>query len=104
MGDFDSATLADDWGNVLSTGGALSFTCNGVTPSGIWAAQMGMLADAEEQLRDERRFTIFTTVASVVTIPAVRDRVVRDSVTYYVEAVRNDAENVGVELDVRRIF
>ena len=104
MSDFEIQTLESDWGNVLSSGGSLTFALNSVTPSGIWAAQFSDVVDAEEQLRDTRRFTIFTTVESVVTIPSVRDRLERDSVTYYIDAIRNDAENVGVELDVRRIF
>jgi hypothetical protein len=104
VSDFDTDTLTDDWNNVLASGGPLSFTCNGVTASGIWAAQYNQLTDAEEQLRDERRFTIFTTVTSAVTVPAVRNTVVRDSVTYFIESVRQDAESVGIELDVKAIF
>lgn len=104
MGDFDTDTLTDDWGNVLASGGSLTFALNGVTPSGIWAAQFADVIDAEEQLRDERRYTVFTTLASVVTVPSVRDVITRSGVQYYIDAIRNDAEDVGIELDVRRVF
>lgn len=104
MSDFDTATMTDDWENVLAAGGPLAFTCNGVTANGIWATQFNQLADAEDQLRDERRFTIFTTVTSVVTIPAVRTQIVKSGVTYYIDAIRTDAESVGVEIDVKTIF
>ena len=50
MSDFDTDTLTDDWNNVLASGGPLSFTCNGVTASGIWAAQYNQLTEAEEQV------------------------------------------------------
>ena len=104
MSDFEIQTLESDWGNVLSSGGSLTFALNSVTPSGIWAAQFSEIADAEEQLRDTRRFTIFTTVASCVTIPEDRTRLERDGVTYYIDSVRSDAEGVGIELDVRKVF
>jgi hypothetical protein len=104
MSDFETNTLTDDWSNVLASGGSLTFALNGVTPSGIWAAQFSDVIDAEEQLRDERRFTVFTTVASCVTIPADRTTLERDGVTYFIDAVRSDAESVGIELDVRKVF
>lgn len=104
MSDFETDTLTEDWSNVLASGGSLTFALNGVTPSGIWAAQFSDVVDAEEQLRDERRFTVFTTFASCVTTPSVRNTLVRDSVTYYIDAVRNDAESIGIEIDVRKVF
>jgi hypothetical protein len=107
VGDFDTATLQDDWQAIAGTGGSggvLSFTYNGVTASGIWAARFSQLESMEEQLRDERRFTIFTTLTELVTLPTVRMTVARSSVTFFIEAVRNDAELVGVELDVKQVF
>lgn len=104
MGDFDTAQLTEDWDSVLETGGSLTFTVAGVTASGIWAARFSQLEAMEEQLRNERRFTVFSTMSSLGSLPSVRDVVVRSGITFFVEAVRNDAEGVGVELDVKQIF
>lgn len=104
MSDFDTAQLTTDWESVLQSGGSLTFTIGAVTASGIWAARLSQLEEMEEQLRDERKFTVFSTVTQLVSVPTVRATLVRSGVTYFVEAVRNDAEGVGVELDVRQVF
>jgi hypothetical protein len=104
MSDFDTSTLLDDWDAILGCAGSLTATTGGVTFSGVWSARADMLADMEEQLRDERRFTVFTTCTELPTAPAVRDTVMRSGVTYVVEAVRTDAEAVGIEFDVRKVL
>jgi hypothetical protein len=73
-------------------------------PSGIWAARFSQLNEFEEQLRDERRFTIVTTFSELAATPAVRMTIARAGLTYFIEAVRNDAELVCVELDVKQVF
>ena len=107
MGDFDSATLETDWRGIAGTGGSggpLAFTFAGASASGIWAARFSALDSIEEQLRDERRFTVFTTFSELAATPAVRMTLARSGVTYFIEAIRNDAELIGVELDVKQVF
>jgi hypothetical protein len=107
VSDFDTATLESDWRGIAGTngtGGPLPFLFSGATANGIWAARFSQLNEFEEQLRDERRFTIFTTFSELAVTPAVRMTLARSGITYFVEAVRNDAENIGVELDVKQIF
>jgi len=104
MGDFDTTQLLSDWDNVLSNAGAVTALTGGVTFSGVWAQRADVLADMDEQLRDDKRFTIFTTFSELPTPPVVRQTVFRGSVTYFVDGVRTDAEEVGIEFDVRRII
>jgi len=104
MGDFDSADLLTDWDDILSRAGALTAVTGGVTFSGVWSQRTDVLTDLEEQLRDDRRFTVFTTYTELPTAPTVRQNVVRSGVTYAVEAVRPDAEAVGMEFDVRKVL
>jgi len=107
VGDFDTTLLETDWQGIAGTGGSgggLAFQFAGVTATGIWAARFSQLESYEEQIRNERKFTIFTTFSELVTTPAVRMTIARAGVTYFIEAIRNDAELVGVELDVRQVF
>lgn len=107
MSDFDTATLETDWRGIVGTGGSggpLAFTFAGATASGIWAARFSQLNEFEEQLRDERRFTIATTFSELAATPAVRMTIAREGLTYFIEAVRNDAELVCVDLDVKQVF
>jgi hypothetical protein len=104
MSDFDTSTLLDDWDAVLSRAGALTATTGGVTFSAVWAERQNAFADMNDQLRDEKRFTIFTTATELVTTPTLRQTLVRSGVTYVVESVRADAESVGIEFDVKRVI
>lgn len=104
MGDFDSATLLSDWDDVLSRAGALTAATGGVTFSGVWAERQNAFADINDQLRDERRFTIFTTATELSVTPILRQTLVRSGVTYVVEDFRADAEGVGIEFDVKRVI
>lgn len=103
MSDFDSTQLLSDWDSVLNAAGSLTATTGGVTFDGVWAQRNDALAQLEEQLRDEKRFTVFTTYTELATPPTTRQTVVRSGVTYFVEAVRLDAEGVGIEFDVKTI-
>ena len=82
----------------------MAFTFAGASASGIWAARFSALDSIEEQLRDERRFTVFTTFSELAATPAVRMTLARSGLTYFIEAIRNDAELIGVELDVKQVF
>ena len=104
MGDFDTADLLADWDDVLSRAGAVTASLGGVTFSGVWAQRTDALADLEEQIRDEKRFTIFTTFTELATAPATRQTLVRSGVTYVVETVRTDAELCAIEFDVKTIL
>lgn len=104
MGDFDTTNLLADWNGVLSTAGALTATTGGVTFSGVWAERVNAFADINDQLRDEKRFTVATTFTELATLPTVRQTLVRSGVTYTVEAVRNDAELACIEFDVKRVI
>jgi hypothetical protein len=104
MGDFDTANLLADWNGVLSTAGALTATTGGVTFSGVWAERQDVLVDMHDQLRDERRFTVFTTFSELATRPSLRQTIVRAGVTYAVEGIRDDVAAVGIELDVKRVI
>lgn len=104
MGDFDTTNLLADWDGVLSTAGALTATTGGVTFSGIWAERVNAFADINDQLRDEKRYTVGTTFTQLPTLPAMRQTVVRSGVTYVVEAIRNDAELACIEFDVKRVI
>jgi hypothetical protein len=104
MSDFDSANLLSDWNAVLARAGALTATCGGVTFSGVWAEQQNMLDEIDDQFRSDKRFTVFTTVTQLPTVPAPRTAVVRSGVTYSVMTTRTDAEGCGIELDVRRVI
>lgn len=101
MSDFDSDNLLADWNAVLSRAGSLTASTAGVTFSGVWAERTDAFADINDQLRNEKRFTVFTTVTELPTPPLLRQSIVRASVTYFVEAVRADAENCGMEIDVK---
>jgi hypothetical protein len=107
VSDFETATLETDWRGIAGTGGSggpLAFTFAGATANGIWAARFSQLSEMEEQLRDERRFTIFTTFSELAATPAARMTLARSGLTYFIEAIRNDAELIGIELDVKQIF
>jgi hypothetical protein len=104
MSDFDTSTLLDDWDSVLSRAGSLDATTGGVTFSGVWAERQNSFADMNDQLRDEKRFTIFTTATELSVTPVLRQTLVRSGVTYVVESVRADAEGVGLEFDVKRVI
>jgi hypothetical protein len=107
VSDFDATILESDWRGIAGTGGTgggLTFAFSGVTATGIWAARFSQLQDFEDQLRNERKFTIFTTFTELVTAPVVRMTIARDGLTYVIEAIRNDAELIGVELDVKQVF
>lgn len=104
MGDFDSDRLLTDWDDVLDRAGALTALCAGVTFSGVWAQRTNALAELEEQLRDEKRFTIFTTATELATTPTLRQVVTQGATGYFVEAVRADAEGCGIEIDVQQIL
>lgn len=104
MSDFATDQLTDDWDGVLSTAGSITAATGGVTFSGVWAQQADALMDMEEQLRGEVRFTVFTTYTELPTLPAVRQTVVRSGVTYAIEAVRSDAELVGIEFDCKKVI
>jgi len=107
VSDFDTATLENDWRSIAGTGGSggpLAFTFAGATANGIWAARFSQLNELEEQLRDERRFTLFTTFSELAVTPAARMTLSRAGLVYFIEAIRNDAELIGVELDVKQIF
>ena len=104
MGDFDTDQLLDDWDGVLARAGSLTATTGGVTFSGVWAQRIDALAALEEQIRDEKRFTVATTFTQLPTPPIMRQTVVRSGVTYVVEAVRQDAEGAGMEFDVKRVM
>jgi hypothetical protein len=104
MSDFDSANLLSDWNAVLGVAGSLTATTGGVTFSGVWAERADAFADMNDQLRNEKRFTVFTTTTELATIPALRQVVNRASVTYFVEAVRADAEGCGIEIDVKTVI
>lgn len=104
MGDFDTSDLLADWDSILARAGAITATTGGVTFSGVWAERADAFADINDQLRNEKRFTVFTTFTQLPTIPILRQTVIRSSVTYFVEAVRSDAERCGMELDVKTVI
>jgi len=105
MGDFDTANLLADWNAVLSRAGALTAVFGGSTTfSGVWAEQANALDFMEDQLRDEHRFTVFTTSTELPILPAPRQTIVRAGVTYVVERVRSDAELIGIEIDVKKVI
>lgn len=101
MSDFASEQLLSDWNGVLARAGSLTAATAGVTFSGVWAERADAFADINDQLRNEKRFTVFTTVSQLPTPPLLRQAIVRASVTYFVEAVRSDAEGCGMEIDVK---
>jgi hypothetical protein len=104
MGDFDTSQLLDDWDGVLSRAGSVTAVLAGVTFDGVWAQRVDALADLDEQMRDEKRFTIFTTFTELTTPPVSRQTLVRAGVTYVVESVRTDAEGACIEFDVKAII
>lgn len=104
MADFDSTQLLTDWDDILGQTGTLTAVTGGVTFDGVWSQRQDALADLEEQLRDEKRFTVFTTFTELPTAPTVRQTVIRSGVTYAVESVRTDAEGAGMEFDVKTIL
>ena len=104
MSDFDSDDLLADWNAVISTAGALTFAMQGVTPSGIWAQRVSAFDVMEEQLRNERVYTVFLTTSQVAAVPTLKSTVVRSGVTYSVQAVRTDAEGCGIEIDVKQVI
>lgn len=104
MSDFDTSQLTTDWDDVLDRAGSVTAALAGVTFSGVWAQQADALVDLDEQLRGEVRFTVFTTYTELSTLPAVRQTIVRSGVTYVIEAVRSDAEAVGIEFDCKQII
>lgn len=101
MSDFASDQLLDDWDGILGTAGTLTGTTGGVSFAGVWSQRNDALAQLEEQIRDEKRFTVFTTYTQLATPPTTRQTVVRSGVTYVVESVRIDAEGAGIEFDVK---
>jgi hypothetical protein len=104
MGDFDSSQLLSDWDDVLGRAGSLTAVTGGVTFDGVWAGRVDALAEMDEQLRNEKRFTVFTTYTELPTPPTTRQTVVRAGVTYFVESVRVDAEGVAIEFDVKSVL
>lgn len=104
MADFATAQLLTDWDAILTQSGTLTATTGGVTFDGVWAQRADALADFEEQIRDEKRFTILTTFTQLATAPTTRQTLVRSGVTYFVEAVRTDAEAACIEFDVRTVI
>ena len=104
MSDFATADLLADWNAVLSRAGTLTATFGAVTFSGVWAEQLSGLEALDEQLRNERRFAVFTTYTQLATPPAPRQTIVRAGVTYVVESVNTDAEAVGIQLNVKRVI
>lgn len=104
MSDFDEDQLLSDWDGILSSAGSLTAVTGGVTFSGVWSQRVNALAELEEQIRDEKRFTVFTTYTQLSTPPTVRQPVYRAGLTYSVEAVRTDAEGAGMEFDVKSIL
>ncbi len=104
MSDFDTSQLLTDWDGILAAAGSLTAVTGGVTFDGVWAQRVDALADLEEQMRDEKRFTVFTTYTELPTPPTTRQTVVRSGVTYVVESVRTDAEQAGIEFDVKTVI
>lgn len=104
MSDFDTADLLADWNDVLTRAGSLTAVTGGVTFSGVWAEQASMLEAMDDQLRNERRFAVFTTYSQLPTAPIPRQTVVRSGVTYVVESVNADAELCGMQLNVKRVL
>jgi hypothetical protein len=107
VSDFDTTLLETDWSSIAGAGGSggpLTFAFGGATANGIWAARFSQLGDFEDQLRNERRFTIFTTFSELAVTPSVRMTLARLGANYFIEAVRNDAEEIGVELDIKQVF
>lgn len=104
MSDFDTASLLSDWNAVLTRAGTITALTGGVTFSGVWAEQADAFSDLNDQIRDEKRFTVFTTYTQLPTIPGVRQTILRSGITYVVSAVRSDAELVGIEFDVKRVI
>lgn len=104
MSDFDTSDLLTDWDSVLTRAGSITALTGGVTFSGVWAEQADAYADLNDQIRDEKKFTVFTTYTQLPTIPTVRQTVLRSGVTYVISGVRSDAELVGIEFDVMRII
>jgi pectate lyase len=104
VSDFDTTQLLSDWDAVTARAGSLTAVTGGVTFSGVWAQRNDMLADMQEQLRNEKRFTVFTTFTELSTVPSIRQTLVRSGITYAIEAVRTDAELVGIEFDVKSIL
>lgn len=102
MSDFDTADLLADWDDVLSRAGSLTAVTGGVTFSGVWAEQTSALEIMDDQLRNEKRFAVFTTYTQLPTAPNPRQTVVRSGVTYVVESVNTDAELCGMQLNVKR--
>jgi hypothetical protein len=104
MSDFGTEQLLSDWNDILPRAGSLTAVTGGVTFSGVWSQRLDALADYEEQYRNEKRFTVFTTFTELATPPSTRQTVVRSGVTYQVEAVRADAEAAGMEFDVKTVL
>lgn len=104
MGDFDTPDLLADWDGVLTRAGAITAAFGSVTFSGVWAEQVSGLEFMEEQLRNEKRFAVFTTYTQLPTPPAPRQTITRSSVTYVVESVNTDAEACGIQLNVKRVI
>lgn len=93
-----------DWDDVLSRAGSLTATFGGVTFSGVWAEQISDLQFMEDQIRNEKRFSVFTTYSELPTPPAPRQTIVRSSITYAVESVNEDAERVAFTMFVKRVL
>jgi hypothetical protein len=100
--DFNATDLLTDWNNVLSVGGAVTFAAQATVASGIWAQRVSAFEDMEEQLRNERVYTVFLTTTQLPAVPTLRSTLVRSGITYSVQAVRQDAEGVGIEIDVKQ--
>ena len=100
MSDFGTEDLLNDWNEILANAGPVTCLIGGVTASGVWSQRANEFDALDEELKNTKRFTIFTTATQVPITPTLRTVVVRSGVTYFVEAVRADAEGVGVEMDV----
>jgi len=105
MGDFDTSQLLTDWDDVLARAGAVTATTGGVTFSGVWSQQTSLLEVLDDQLRNEKRFTVSSTFTELPTLPVVQQTLVRSGVTYVIDgAVRSDAELAVIEFDCKQII
>ena len=99
--DFDPTQLETDFSAILSQAG-VTFTYQGVSITGVWAAASNAFADFEDQRREESKFTVFLLTSSVSAIPQVTQTLSRAGVTYFVERVTLDAEGTGCEIGVSK--
>ena len=99
--DFDPTQINSDFSGILEQAG-ISFTYQGVSVTGVWAAASNAFADFEDQRRDDSKFTIFLLTSSVSAVPQVTQTLSRASITYFIERVTLDAEGAGCEISVAK--